>query len=245
MKMLTLSAPDRLLAIANYLYIGAGALALALTLAIVILGNAVGRRKQAELDAYQAGANARIADADARGAEAYAAAERANELAQRAALDKAKIENDNLQLREKIEQEQEARLAIERKIAPRYMTVSEMGYVWGIEQIAGAEPLDIIFYNDDPEVRFLAGNISVALQHWSPSLFGVAGGSLHGVVIYYEMGNTASKQRAEVISAALRRASAMDLIGPLAASHQFFESSVPDLGGPAPHAAIRIDVGYK
>jgi len=245
MKMLNLPDADKLLALSNYLYIGAGALALLSTLAIVFFGNVVARKKETELRTYQASADVRIAEANASAAAANSAAGRANELAEKAALDKAKIERDNLLLQEKLESEREARLAIEKKIAPRYMTVGQMGYLWGIEEKLGAEPVDIVFYNDDAEVRFLAGNLAVALQKWFPSLIAIPGGTEHHVTIYYDMKNSKAGQRARLIADALRVASPMEILGPVAASDQFLRNSFSDSGDSRPSAAIRVVVGYR
>jgi hypothetical protein len=135
-KMTMPSDPQRLLDLSNVVYIAFAFLTVPATICVVVLGNRVATLKDNELKTYQKEADVRIAEANANAPQAHSTAsvanqraEEANAVAEQSRLDKARLEHDNLLLQEQLNRERDARLEIEKRIAQRGLTMSEIGLV--------------------------------------------------------------------------------------------------------------------
>lgn len=264
--MPVLSDPQTSLDVSNIVYVASAFLAVVATLCIVIFGNRVGRAKDNELKTYQAQADARIAEANARAAEANIRvaeanataaqanatagnanqrAGEANALAQQAQLDKAKIEHDNLILQEQLNKERDARLAIEKRLAQRGLTLAEIGPVKQATYPLGLQPIDIVYYKDDAEARMLANNLAITFEAWTVVLYEAPGGAMHQVDVEYDPNDEKAAERAKAIFEALRRTNKLRMGGPFSSLPHDIPGTTSGYYPVPPAATIRISIGYR
>jgi hypothetical protein len=239
------SDPERFLSLSNTALIVAAMLTVAATLAVVYFGDKVTAVKQQQLKAYQADADARIAEADAKAAEAHSGAGVANQRAEEAKTATARIEHDNLLLQQQLDQERDARLAIEKKVSQRGLTMAEIGDALRIIHPLGPQPIDIVFYRDDAEVRMLANNLTHLFSGWKITLVEAPGGTMHQVNVEYDPKDPKATECAQAIFAALNGAGKLRVGGPFAALPADVEGSYPGYYQAPPTATIRITVGYR
>ena len=266
MKMPVISDPQTSLDVSNIVYVASTFLAVLATLCIVIFGNRVGRAKDKELKIYQSQADVKIAEANARAAEANIKvaeanvtaahanatagnanqrAGEANALAQQAQLDKAKIEHDNLLLQEQLNKERDARLAIEKRLAQRGLTLSEIGPVRRATYPLGLQPIDIVYYKDDAEARMLANNLAVTFEAWAISLYEAPGGAMHQVDVEYDPKDEKATERAKAIFEALRMTDKLRMGGPFPSLPYDIPGTTKSYYPVPPTATIRISIGYR
>lgn len=244
--------PQRLLDFFNIVYIASAFFAVLATLCVVVIGNRVASLKDNELKTYQKEADVRIAEANAIAAQAHSTASVANQCAEEASavaeqshLDKAKIEHDNLLLQEQLNRERDARLAIEKRIAQRGLTVTDIGLVTKATYPLGVQPIDIVFYKDDAESRLLAGNLAAAFWTWKVTLYEAPGGISHQVDVEYDPKDAKAVERAKAIFEALRATNKLNMGGPWESLPHEIQGTKPNYYGVPPTATIRIVVGYR
>ncbi len=260
-----LGDPERLLDFSNVLLIVAAALTVLATFSIVYFGNKVTSIRQSQLKAYQAAADERIALANKSAAQANRDAATANKLAAEAEitagtanlkaeeahataegsrLETAKVEQHNLLLQTELEKESAARVAIEKQLAPRGLTLGEIGPIRKAVYPLGLQPIDIAYYANDPEVRGLANNLAITFEAWQVKLYEAPMGYSRGVTVEYDPHDAKASERAQAIFDALK-GHGLRLNGPFASLPSNIEGTPAVSFRIPPTATIRIAVGYK
>jgi hypothetical protein len=257
--------PERLLDFSNALLIVAAALTVVATFAIVYFGNKVTSIKQSQLKAYQTAADERIAIANKSAAQANSDAATANNLAaqakvtagtanlkaeeahvtaERAHLETAKIQQGNLLLQAQLEKERDARVAIEKRLAPRGLNMGEIGSIRRAVYPLGLQPIDIVYYANDPEIRGLANNLAITFEAWEVTLYEAPMGYSRGITIEYDPKDAKATERSQAMFDALR-GHEFRINGPFASLPSPIEATNANYFKVPPIATIRITVGYK
>jgi hypothetical protein len=142
--------------------------------------------------------------------------------------------------------ERDARLAIEKRIAQRGLTMAEIGPILRATYPLGVQPLDIVFYKDDAESRILAGNLAATFSAWKIRLFEAPGGNSHQVDVEYDPKDEKAKERAKAIFEALRSTDKLRMGGPWESLPHDIQGTTPTwYGASPPIATIRIVIGYR
>lgn len=200
----------------------------------------------ARANAAAAQANENAGKANEKAEQAKAQAEASNVIAEQSRLDKEKILHENLVLQQQVEQDRNARLLLERSLAPRNILAAQQQLCIG--QLRGQLPIsvDIVIYPGSPEAASLAGQIGYVFQQLKWEVHGAQpmGGSSRAVRIEYAPLDKDAAEVATVISGMLDSSDIANSIVPklIPIMEEIGAYQGDDKGGAA---RLRIVVGSK
>lgn len=187
------------------------------------------------------------AAAGATAEKANATASQATQKAEEARLEQSKISRENLKLQAQVEQEKTARIALERKVAPRALSRTQQTDIRRLMFSLGGQRMDLFLYPNDGEIANIANEVAAALlPGWTFKVFFPMSGFVQGMAIEYDPHDQAADQRAKTLAGALREQGIeiSDPVGSLPTPANQIPNYTSDGSGP-PSATIRLTIGRK